>query len=117
MVPAVNSAMQGLQAYGTKLNSNASNIANVSTERFKKTRVTLWEQAPQGVNTSVETVDSPGNIRLEETPEGPQSKEYSNVDLTEELPNSHLNAIFYQSNLKTLQIADEMTASLLSIKA
>ncbi len=109
--------MQGLQAYGTRLNSNANNIANVSTEGFKKTRVTLWQQAPQGVTANVEPVDSPGNIRLEETPEGLQGIEYSNVDLAEELPNSHLNAIFYQSNLKTLQTANEMTASLLSIKA
>lgn len=117
MIPAINSAIQGLQAYGTKLNSNANNIANASTEGFKKTRVTLSEQAPQGVNASVETIDSPGNIRLEETAEGLQSIEYSNVDLTEELPKSQLNATFYQSNLKTLQTADEMTASLLNIKA
>lgn len=117
MIPAVTSAMQGLQAYGTKLNSNANNIANASTEGFKKTRVTLSEQAPQGVKANVETIDSPGKIRSVETAEGLQSIEFSNVDLTEELPDSLLNARFYQANLKTLQTAEEMTASLLSIKA
>ena len=117
MIPAVNSALQGLQAYGTKLNANAYNIANVSTEGFKKTRVTLSEQAPQGVKASVETIDSPGNIRPEETSAGMESVELSNVNLTEELPGSQLNTHFYQANLKTLQAADEMTASLLNIKA
>ncbi len=117
MIPAVNSALSGLQAFGTKMNSNANNIANVSSEGYKKTRVTLAEQAPQGVKASVETVDSPGAMRLEDTNDGSKLVELSNVDLAEELPESQLNARFYQANLKTLQSADEMTKSLLDIKA
>ena len=117
MIPAVNSALSGLQAYGTKLNSNANNIANVSTDGFKKTRVTLEDRAPQGVQANVEVVDSPGNIRMEDTAEGTKPVESSNVDLAEELPESQINARFYQANLKTLTAADEMTQSLLDIKA
>ncbi len=117
MIPAVNSALSGLQAYGTKLHSNANNIANVSTEGFKKTRVTLEDRAPQGVQANVETVDSPGAIRMEDSADGMKMVEMSNVDLAEELPESQLNARFYQANLKTLDAADEMTKSLLDIKA
>jgi len=117
MIPAVNSALSGLQAYGTKFNSNANNIANVSTEGFKKTRVTLEDRAPQGVQANVEVVDSPGTMRLEDSAEGTKMVEMSNVDLAEELPESQLNARFYQANLKTLDAADEMTQSLLDIKA
>jgi flagellar hook protein FlgE len=117
MIPAVNSALSGLQAFSTKMNSNANNIANVSSEGYKKSRVTLANQAPQGVKASVETVDSPGTMRLEETNNGSELVELSNVDLSEELPDSQINARFYQANLKTLQSVDEMTESLLNIKA
>ena len=117
MIPAASSALSGLQAYGTKINSNANNIANLSSEGYKKTRVTLSSQAPQGVQANVETVDSPGNIRLEETAQGQEQVELSNVDLAEELPESQLNARFYQANLKTLETVDEMTKNLLDIKA
>lgn len=117
MIPAVNSALSGLQAFGTKMNSNANNIANASTEGYKKSRVILENQAPQGVKASVETVDSPGTMRLEDTNDGSKFTELSNVDLAEELPDSQVNARFYQANLKTLQVADEMTENLLDIKA
>ncbi len=117
MIPAVNSALSGLQAFGTKIQSNANNVANISSEGYKKTRVTLSDQAPQGVSAAVETVDSPGAMRLEETNGGSAMVELSNVDLAEELPDSQLNARFYQANLKTLQVADEMTENLLDIKA
>ena len=117
MIPAVNSALSGLQAFGTKINSNANNIANVSTEGYKRSRVILSNQASQGVKASVETIDSPGTMRLEDTNDGNKLVEFSNVDLAEELPDSQINARFYQANLKTLQTADEMTESLLNIKA
>lgn len=117
MIPAVNSALTGLQAFGTKINSNANNIANASSEGYKKSRVTLANQAPQGVKASVETIDSPGTMRLEETNNGSELVELSNVDLGQELPESQLNARFYQANLKTLTAADEMTRSVLNIKA
>lgn len=117
MIPAVNSALSGLQAFGTKMNSNANNIANASSEGYKKSRVTLATQEPQGVKSSVETIDSPGTMMLEETNNVSELIELSNVDLAEELPDSQINARFYQANLKTLQTVDEMTESLLNIKA
>jgi flagellar basal-body rod protein FlgC len=117
MIPAVNSALSGLQAFGTKMNSNANNIANVSSEGYKKSRVTLANQAPQGVKASVETIDSPGTMRLEETNNGSELVELSNVDPAKELPDSQINASFYQANLKTLQTVDKMTESLVNIKA
>ncbi|MBL4903693.1 flagellar biosynthesis protein FlgC [Desulfocapsa sp. AH-315-G09] len=118
MIPAINSASSGLQAFGTKIHSNANNIANVSSEGYKKSRVTLSSQAPQGVSASVETIDSPGSMSLDNTNDGNNTLvELSNVDLAEELPDSQANASFYQANLKTLQTADEMTATLLNIKA
>lgn len=117
MISATTSALSGLQAFGTKVNSNANNVANVSSEGYKKTRVTLATQLPQGVKASVETVDSPGNKVYQETNNGTELVELSNVDLTEEIPESLMNSRFYQANLKTLQTAEEMSESLLNIKA
>ncbi len=116
MISAVNSALSGLQAFGNKINSNANNVANVSSEGYKKTRVTLSNRAPEGVKASVETIDSPGNMRLEDTNNGRTMVELSNVELSEEIPDSQVNSRFYQANLKTLQTADKMTSSLLDIK-
>ena len=41
----------------------------------------------------------------------------SNVELGEELPNMMLSRRFFQANLKTVQIVDEMLGSLLDIKS
>lgn len=117
MISGVNQALSGLQAFGTKLESNANNIANASTEGYKKTRVTLANQAPQGVQASVETIDSPGTQILEQTNNGSELIEQSNVDLGEELPDTQLNARFYEANLKTLQVSDQMMGEMLNLKA
>ena len=117
MIPPVNSSLSALQAFGTKLESNANNIANASTEGYKKTRVTLANQAPQGVQASVETIDSPGTQILEQTNNGSELIEQSNVDLGEELPDTQLNARFYEANLKTLEVANDMEKSILDITA
>lgn len=116
MIPAFNAALSGMQAFGTKIQSNSNNIANVSTEGFKKTRVTLANQSPYGVKASVETVDEPGTMLQDEMSQGTNSRELSNVNLAEELPESRLNVRFYQANMKTMQTVDEMTESLLKIK-
>ncbi len=117
MIPAAQSALSALQAFGTKIDSNANNVANVSSEGYKKTRVILENQEPHGVKAVVEKVDTPGSMHYEETGNGMELVELSNVDLAQELPESMINKRFYQANLKTLQTADEMLGSLLEIKA
>ena len=117
MITATQSALSALQAFGTKLQSNGNNIANISSEGYKKTRVTLANQEPQGVKSSVEKIDTPGTMSYEQTGSGMQLVELSNVDLAQELPETALNTRFYQANLKTLQATDEMIGSLLKLKA
>lgn len=117
MLPVSQSALSALQAFGTKLHSNANNVANSQSEGFKKTRVTLSDTQPQGVKANIERIDTPGASHYEETSQGTELVELSNVNIAEELPDSNLNATFYKANLKSLQVADEMTKSLLDIKA
>lgn len=117
MIPAIQSALSGLSAFSTKINSNANNIANAGTEGFKKTRVILSPVTPQGVTGRVERVETPGPMVSEPISEGLELVEQSNVDLGQELPEMNLNARFYEANLKTMKVADEMLGSLLKIKA
>ena len=117
MISGVAASLSALQAYGTRMASTGNNIANMNTEGFKKGRVLLSDQQPQGVRVRNEKVNTPGPQVMEETPNGAEMIEQSNVDLSEELPEMMLNQHAFSANLKTLQAADEMTRSLLDIKA
>lgn len=64
----------------------------------------------------VEKNDTPGAKVLEETGQGKELVEKSNVELTEELPESMINKRHYQANAKMVEQADDMTGTLLDIK-
>lgn len=117
MIAGMNAALSGLQAIGTKVNNNANNVANLNTDSFKKGRVLLSEQSPQGVKADFEKVESPGAVVPEITGQGYEMVEKSNVDLSEEIPEMMVNQHSYNANLQTLKTTDEMLGSLLNIKA
>ncbi len=116
MVSGIHSALSGLLAFQKKVDSIANNTANVYTPGYKKTRVTLANQDPQGVTANVQKIETPGPLALEQTSEGEELIEQSNVELSEELPNLMLSRRFFQANLKVIQTEDEMLGSLLDIK-
>ena len=117
MISASSTALSALQAFGTKLQSNANNIANANTNGYKKTRVTLANTASQGVQAQVEKSSTVGPTVYQEGQSGLEPVELSNVDLGNELPEMDLSSIYYKANLKTIQVGDEMLGSLLQIKA
>lgn len=117
MIPAFNSALSALQTFGTRLHSNSNNIANAQTNEFKKTRVINTETEPNGVSPKVEKVETPGTVVYDETVNGYDTVELSNVDLGHELPDMNLNSTMYKANLKTIETVDEMTGELLKLKA
>ncbi|MBT8333654.1 MAG: flagellar biosynthesis protein FlgC [Desulfobacterales bacterium] len=117
MISAFQSALSGLQAFGTKLHSNANNVANSSTEQFKRTRVLLGTDTSHRVATQVEKVLTPGTEMYAQTSKGEELVELSNVDLADELTEMNLNKTLYKANLKTIQVTDDMLGSLLKLKA
>lgn len=117
MIGGIHSALSGLAAAGVQTANTANNVANLNSDGFKKGRVLQAEQRPQGVSTIVEKVDTSGAYAIEDTSEGQALIEKSNVDLSEEMPQMMVNQHSYNANLKTLQVADDMTASLLDTKA
>lgn len=96
MISGYNSALSALQSFGTKLNSNSNNIANANTDGFKRTRVTNITGEPTGVKAQVEKVNSAGPTAYEETSNGYEQVELSNVDLGVEIPDMNLNSTMYK---------------------
>jgi len=117
MISGIHSALSGLTAIQKKMESTANNVANLNTDAYKKTRVTLHAQEPQGIQAVVQQIQTPGPIVYEQTPEGESLVEKSNVELTEELPTMMLSRRFFQANLKIVRVEDEMLGSLLDIKS
>lgn len=117
MISAYNSALSAVKTFGTRLNSNSNNIANANTNEFKRTRVLNTEMDPTGVAPQVEKVNSPGAVVFDETANGAEMVELSNVDLGVEIPDMNLNSTMYKANLKTIETVNEMTGELLKLKA
>lgn len=117
MISAYQAALSGLQALGTKIQSNSNNIANSNSDGFKKSRVTMAAVEPLGVKTYVDKVHTSGPSVLKETGEGMEIVELSNVDIGTELPEMNLNSTMYKANLKTIETINEMTRELLKLKS
>ncbi len=117
MISAYQTALTGLQAFGTKLESNANNIANANTNGFRKTLVTNSNVAPQGVKAQVNKVSTPGTNAVQKTNSGMELVELSNVDLATELVDMNQNSILYKANLKTIERVNDLTGALLDLKS
>ncbi len=117
MISGISSGLSALGAFARKQQSIADNTANVNTDRFKKTRVDLKEGAAGQVEATVRRLDTPGPLAYEQTGDGYEMVEKSNVELTEEIPRMLVNRRSYQANVKTIQAADEMLGTLLDIKS
>lgn len=117
MISGIHSALSGLTAIQKKIEATANNMANINTDGYKKTRVTLQAQEPQGIEAITQQIQTPGPMVYEQTSAGETLVEKSNVELSEELPSMMLSRRFFQANLKTVQIQDEMLGSLLDIKS
>ena len=115
MIPAIHTSISGLNAFQKQLNVAANNLANVNTDGFKKSRAVLESAQPQGVVAKSQKLELPGPLALEQTPNGEQLVEKSNVDVSEEMPTVLAGQRAYEANLKMLKIANEMVGSLLDI--
>ncbi len=117
MISGISSGLSALKALTVKTNSIADNTANVNTDGFKKTRVTLHAGAPGSgtVSAYVQRLNTPGPKVYEQTSKGETLVEKSNVDLTGELPALKLNRRYFEANIKAIQAQDKMLGTLLDI--
>lgn len=110
------SSIAGINAFLTKMDVAANNIANINTDNFKR-RVAEITQDKNGhpkVNITIDKTTGLEKTQKPGEPEGPP-KELSNVNYTEEAVSMIESKIGIKANVKTLQTEGEMLASLIDI--
>ncbi len=115
MISSVRTALTAIHAYGSKMSVTANNVANLETEDFKKSRATLVEGANNTVQVEITKIVTPGPKITEPNNDQHQPREMSNVDLSEEIPQTILTQRGYEANFVTLRAMDEMTATIIDI--
>lgn len=115
MISSIGSNLSALNALGKKLGVTSNNIANSETEGFKKSRAVIEEGENGAVEVEIERIDTPGPIVNEVVDGNMTEKELSNVDLTEEIPQTVLIQRSYEANLKAIETQEEMIGSILDI--
>ncbi len=114
MISETSSSLSGVSASVKRLEASANNIANLSTDGFKKDTVIQSEGKSGGVVVHIEKSLTPGPQLP--GPDG-ESVEGSNVDLAEEVTNQIRAEIDLKANLEVLETADEMEESIIDLYA
>jgi flagellar hook protein FlgE len=114
MSSAFGTALTALRAFDTKLDVTANNIANVNTDKFKKSRVDLQAAYHDSVQVTIEQVNTPGtSLGINE--QTGLERESSNVSLEEEFVDQIVTRYAFESNVLTVKTADEMQKTLMDI--
>lgn len=115
MISSVNSSISALNAFGKKMGITANNVANVNTDGYKKYQANMAGGANYDIQVEIRRVESPGHTY--QAFEGDQivTREASNVDLGEEIPEMINAKNGYAANLKAMQTQDKMLGTLLDI--
>jgi flagellar basal-body rod protein FlgC len=115
MIYPVSNALSALNAFRKNLDVTADNIANVNTNEFKKSRVTMQEGSAGGVQANVQQIQTPGHPKEVYQDDALIERESSNVDLTEEIPEMVVAKNGYNANLKTVSTQHQALGALLDI--
>lgn len=115
-------SLSALRAFSIKSQVTANNVANVSTDEFKKSRVDLMEGRAGGVEVSISKPGSSekGNVTFKSQP-SPSSgtdsveKEPSNTDIAEEMVTMITTEKFYSANTKMVQSRDDMLGTVIDM--
>lgn len=115
MMSSIRSTLSALKAFDKKMAVIANNVANVETEEFKKSRATFVEGPENTVKVEITQPEDPGPTVVEVKDDQIEEKEMSNVDLTEEIPQSIVAQRGYEANLAIIRTQDKMLNSILDI--
>ncbi len=108
----MNTAVTGLMASSTRLNTSANNVANqfsTQGEVYKAQRTEQTAQAEGGVQAQAVAKD-PATVQ------GPNG-ELPNVDSAEEVVQQQIASYDFKANLTVLKAADEMAEEVIDILA
>lgn len=114
MLSPLGASLSGLRAGLEKLEASANNVANLSTDGFKKDRVLLSERVTGGVVVEIgKSTESGPSYR---SPQG-EVIEASNVDLAEEAVEQILAKYTFSMSLAAFKTADEMQKGVIDLLA
>lgn len=109
-------ARSGLAASALRLSTSAHNVANALTPGFQPLAVDAEERPEGGVEARAVAGNDPGvESRLDAAALGYGAA--SGTDLATELVSQMAAAASYRANLASLRTADELAASLLSVRS
>jgi flagellar basal-body rod protein FlgC len=114
MLSPLGASLSGLRAGLEKLDASANNVANLSTDGFKKDLVLLSEGVAGGV--VVEIGKSTKSGPFYQSPQG-ELIEASNTDLAEEAVEQILAKYTFSMNLAMVKTVDEMQKSVIDLIA
>jgi len=118
MIQGIAASMNAIQAVAERFNRTGRNIANLNTDGYKSDRVVFDEGPKPGTVQANVSVDlSPGSVRAEETENGLEMVEMSNVDLGKEMVNMMIDKRAIKANLAALKTADKVLGTVIDIKS
>jgi flagellar hook protein FlgE len=119
MVQGIAASMNAIQAVAERFNRTGRNIANLNTDGYKAERVVFGEgpEPPGTVQANVSVDLSPGPVRAEQTEDGLEMVEMSNVDLAKEMVNMMIDKHSIEASLAALKTADEILGAIIDIKS
>ena len=115
MISSIQNTLSAIKSFGKKMGVIANNVANVTTEEFKKSRAIFVEGSESIVKVEITQSKDPGFTVVDIKDGRFTKKEMSNVDLAEEIPQTIIVQRGYEANLVTLRTQDEMLESIIDI--
>ena len=112
----IGTSLPALNAFTSKMNVTAQNLANVSTDGYKSSRVTIEGGQGQTVRANVTKDNSSGPMIPDSSAEN-GVREMSNVDMVKEMLQLIPTQRAYDANLKVIQTNLEMRGSLINMTA
>ena len=115
MICGPHAALSAINGFSKTMAVAANNIANASTNGFKKSKVVLEEGQNGEVETYVQEVDVTDIPVLNEETSADQRKDTPNVDIAKEMVHMMNAQSGYEANLRSLQAQEELQGSILDI--
>jgi flagellar basal-body rod protein FlgC len=112
----IGTSLSALNAFTSKMNVTAQNLANVSTDGYKSSSVTIESGQGQTVRANVTKDNSSGPLIPNSSAEN-GVEEMSNVDMVKEMLQLIPTQRAYDANLKVIQTNLEMRGSLINMAA
>ena len=112
---AINTSASALKAFETKMAVSANNVANVSSDNFKKSRALVTEGQNDAVKVDISKVDTGGAVETRMVNGEAVVQELSNTDLAGEFTDQIITQRAFEANTKTIKTEDEMLGTLIDM--